>query len=135
MFDTKIAIVLRNDLANWQKMNVVAFLSSGLVGQAPEILGEDYEDAEGNRYNPLAVQPMIVLEGDGGTLSKIHKRALSRDVKTSAYIEEMFKTGHDAANRAVFREYGPEDARIVGLALRAEKRTVDKIIKGAKMYG
>ena len=25
MFDTKIAIVLRDDLANWQKMNVVAF--------------------------------------------------------------------------------------------------------------
>ena len=111
------------------------FLTSGLVGQAPEILGTDYEDAEGNQFNPLAVQPMIVLEGDGPTLSKIHNRALSREVKTSAYIEEMFKTGHDEANRAVFREYGPQDARIVGLAMRAEKKTVDKITKGARMHG
>ena len=134
MFETKIAIVLRDDLANWQKMNVVAFLTSGLVGQSPEILGEDYEDAEGNKFNPLAVQPMIVLSGSGETLSKIHGRALTREVKTSAYIEEMFKTGHDAANRAVFKEYSPDDAKIVGLALRADKKIVDKITKGAKMH-
>lgn len=135
MFDTKIAIVLRNDLANWQKMNVVAFLTSGLVGQAPEVLGEDYEDAEGNQFNPLAIQPMIVLESDDKTLLKIHNRALSRDVKTSAYIEEMFQTGHDQANRAVFKKFGPDNAKIVGLAMRADKKTVDKITKGAKMHG
>ena len=134
MFDTKIAIVLRDDLENWQKMNVVAFLTSGLIGQSPDILGEEYEDADGNKFNPLAVQPMIVLSGNGDTLSKIHGRALNREVKTSAYIEEMFKTGHDAANRAIFKEYGPEDAKIVGLALRAEKKIVDKITKGAKMH-
>ncbi|RED48095.1 DUF2000 family protein [Aestuariispira insulae] len=135
MFDTKIAIVLRNDLASWQKMNVVAFLTSGLVGQTPEILGRDYEDADGNTFNPLAVQPMIVLEGDGNTLSKIHNRALNRQVKTSAYVEEMFQTGHDDANRAVFKSFGPDNAKIVGLAMRAEKKTVDKITKGAKMHG
>lgn len=134
MFDSKISIVLRDDLENWQKMNVVAFLTSGIVGQNPEILGAEYEDAAGNRFNPLAVQPMIVLSGDGATLSKIHQRALTRNLRTSVYIEEMFSTGHDAANRAVFKEYGPEDAKIVGLAIRADKKAVDKVTKGAKMH-
>jgi hypothetical protein len=77
---------------------------------------------------------MVVLAADAETLSGIHRRALERGVKTSAYIEEMFATGHDAANRAVFAEYGPEDAKIVGLALRAEKKIVDKITKGARMH-
>jgi len=55
-------------------------------------------------------------------------------VPCALYLEEMFKTGHDAANRAVFAEYGPEDARIVGIALHADRKLVDKITKGARMH-
>ena len=32
MFDTKIAIIIRDDLATWQKLNVTAFLMSGITG-------------------------------------------------------------------------------------------------------
>jgi hypothetical protein len=134
MFDTKIAIVLREDLQNWQKLNVTAFLASGLFGNTPELLGEPYADAAGNRFNPLCIQPIIVLSATGETLSAIHRRALERGVCASAYVEEMFATGHDAANRAVFAEFGPDDAKVVGLALRAEKKLVDKITKGARMH-
>jgi hypothetical protein len=134
MFDTKIAIVLRDDLVIWQKLNVTAFLATGIAGQSPEILGEPYLDRAGNRYNALSIQPMIVLSADAQTLSQIHRRAIERGVVTSAYIEEMFATGHDAANRAVFAAFAPDDAKIVGIALRAEKKLADKITKGAKMH-
>ena len=46
----------------------------------------------------------------------------------------MFTTGHDAANRETVRAWQPEDLPIVGLALREEKKLVDKITKGAKMH-
>jgi len=36
-FGTKIAIVVREDLATWQKLNVACFLSGGLVGFYPEL--------------------------------------------------------------------------------------------------
>ncbi|MGQ3295335.1 MAG: DUF2000 family protein, partial [Shinella sp.] len=36
MFDTKFAVILREDLEVWQKLNVTAFLSSGIIGQKPE---------------------------------------------------------------------------------------------------
>lgn len=134
MFDTKIAIVIRDDLATWQALNVTAFLTSGIVAQYPGIIGEKYQDKVGNVYNAMSVQPMIVLSADGETLRTILRRSLERSVRTSLYIEEMFATGHDAANRAVFAEYGPEDARIVGVALREEKKIVDKITKGARMH-
>jgi hypothetical protein len=44
MFDTKIAIVVREDLATWQKLNVTAFLTSGIIGANEGLLGERYED-------------------------------------------------------------------------------------------
>ena len=134
MFDTKFAIVLKGDLAVWQKLNVTAFLTSGIVAQSPQIIGEPYRDRAGNLFNPLSIQPVIVLAADGPTLAAIHRRALERGVTTSAYVEEMFSTGHDAANRAVFAEFAPDDAKIVGIALRAEKKLVDKITKGAGMH-
>jgi len=134
MFESKFAIVLRDDLAPWQALNVTAYLTSGVIAQAPEIIGEPYRDKAGNVYNPMTIQPTIVLAADPATIGELHRRALSRGVRTSAYVEEMFATGHDAANRAAFAAFGPDDARIVGVALRAEKKIVDKIVKGARMH-
>ncbi|EPE97658.1 MULTISPECIES: DUF2000 family protein [Rhizobium] len=134
MFDTKIAIVLRNNLASWQKLNVTAFLMSGIAGQHPEMIGEAYKDRAGNLYNPLSIQPIIVLSAEDETMSAIHRRSLERGVTSSLFIEEMFATGHDVANRAVFAEYAPDDAKVVGIAIRAEKKIVDKITKGATMH-
>ena len=134
MFDTKIAIVVRDDLLTWQKLNVTAFLTSGVLGADRDLLGEDYEDASGRLYRPLIVQPMIVLTADSAGLTAIHRRAIDRGVETAIYIEDMFSTGHDAANRAAVRKYPTEALNLVGLALRDEKKTVDKITKGAKMH-
>ena len=134
MFDTKIAIVLRDDLASWQALNVTAFLVSGLVAQKPDLIGEPYRDRVGNLYNPLSRQPMIVLAAPTDKMRTIHQRVLDRGIVASLYVEEMFSTGHDEANRAVFAEFGPDDAKVVGIALHADKKLVDKITKGAKLH-
>jgi len=134
MFDTKIAIIVRDDLVTWQKLNVTAFLTSGIVAQSPTIIGEAYRDAAGNVYNPMSIQPVVVLVADQEALRGIHRRALERDLQVSAYVEEMFATGHDAANREVFAQFHPDNARLVGLALRAGRKVVDKVTKGAKMH-
>ncbi len=134
MFDTKIAVVVREDLAVWQKLNVVAFLTSGVVGANPGLIGEPYEDAAGNTYNALMIQPTIVLSADRETLKAIYRRAMERRARMSLYIEDMFSTGHDAANRAAVKHYPPETLDVVGLALREEKKAVDKITKGARMH-
>jgi len=134
MFDTKVALILRNDLEAWQSLNVTAFLMSGIVAQTPDIIGEPYIDANQNVYNPLSRQPAIVLAVDGDTIAKIHQRALNRGVRMSAYIEDMFATGHDGANRDVFAKADPQNAKFVGIGIHADKRSVDKITKGAKMH-
>ena len=134
MFDTKIAIVVRDDLATWQKLNVTAFLMSGIVGSTPDVIGEPYRDRAGRPHLAMSRQPVIVLTGPANVLANVRNRANDRGVATVAYIEEMFATGHDAANRAVFAEHDASEANTVGIALRADKKLVDKITKGAKMH-
>lgn len=134
MFDTKITIIVRDDLATWRKLNVTAFLTSGVVGATPDLVGEPYLDSAGNRYNPLCVQPIIVMAADGETLRTIHRRALERGARLSLYIADMFETGHDAANRAAVAGHAPDALDIVGLALREDRKLVDKIVKGARMH-
>lgn len=135
MFDTKIVILVRDDLAVWQKLNVTAFLMSGIIGANPEIIGAPYVDLLGNAHLRLSVQPVVVLEGAANVLKNARNRAYTRGVPTAVYIHEMFATGHDEANRAVFRLHGPEEENVVGLALRADKKIADKITAGAKMHG
>jgi hypothetical protein len=53
MFDTKVAIVVLDDLAVWQKLNVTAFLATGIAGAASEAMGEPYEDAAGRLHARL----------------------------------------------------------------------------------
>ena len=134
MFDTKIAIIVRDDLAIWQKLNVTAFLMSGITDANSDLIGEEYVDKDGNRHLPMSRQPVIVLTGAANVLRNARNRANERGIPTVAYIEEMFATGHDEANRAVFSEHMSNEDNTVGIALRADKKTADKITKGAKMH-
>lgn len=134
MFDTKFTIVLRENLAPWQELNVTAFLASGIAHQHQQIIGEPYRDGAGNVYNALPIQPVVIMSADQDLMRKIHLKSLERGVVTSAYIEEMFSTGHDAANRDVFSQFNPDNATLVGIAIRADKKIVDKIVKGARLH-
>jgi hypothetical protein len=59
---------------------------------------------------------------------------MERGVRLSLYIEEMFATGHDAANRAAMKQHLPGTLNVVGLALREDKKLADKVAKGARMH-
>ena len=61
-FDTKIAVLLRDDLLTWQRLNVTAFLVSGLGSALPEVIGAHYADADGVGYLPMFRQPVLVFE-------------------------------------------------------------------------
>ena len=131
-FDTKVAVVVRDDLAVWQRLNVCAFLISGVAAAAgAEAIGEPYEDADGRTYLPLLVQPVLVLAApDVNKLRTIRERAERRGVPLAVYTQEMFATGHDAANRAAVRAVPTADLDLVGVALRAPHRDADAVLRG-----
>lgn len=134
MLDTRIVVIVREDLAVWQKLNVTAFLMSGVTAEHDEIIGDPSVDAEDNPHLRLAGEPVMVLSGTAGMLRNARRRANSRDVPSAVYIDEMFATGNDSANRGVFAEHGPDEENVAGIALRAEKKVADKISKGAKRH-
>lgn len=133
MFDTKIVIVIGDGLAQWQKLNVTAFLASGIAAEAPACIGEPYVDGAGRRYGRMFAQPVLVFAADGDGLRKALRRALAEDLNVVPYVEAMFSTGHDAANREVFTAEDPEALNLVGIGLRGPKKAVDKAIKGLKL--
>jgi hypothetical protein len=133
-FDTKIAIAVREDLATWQKLNVTAFLASAVAGGRPEVIGERYQDGSGHVYLPMFRQPVLVYAASAQALSDAHGRALARELDTAVYIEEMFKTGHDADNRAAVRAVAAGEMALVGLAVYGPKNAVDKIFKGFPLH-
>ena len=134
LFDTKIALIIRDDLASWQQMNVAAFLASGIAASYPESIGEPYEDASGNGYLRLIGQPMLIYGADHAALARVLDRALARGVQPALYTEEMFSTNHDAANREAVRTVERGNLNLVGIAIRAERKVIDKIVDKLKFH-
>jgi hypothetical protein len=107
---TKIAIVVREDLAGWQKLNVTAFLASGIAATAPDSIGAPYRDADGTAYTPMFGQPVLVFTADADRMTR-------------------------TLNRAAVAALARADVDPVGLAVRADRKTVDKIVDGLRLHG
>ena len=134
-FDTKIAVVVRADLEVWQKLNVASFLAGGIAATYPDCIGDAYEDGSGTKYLALIGQPILIYGADRTALSRALERALARNVTPALYTEDMFKTTHDAANREVVKAVARADLNLVGIAMRAERKVIDKIVDGLKFHG
>ena len=133
-FDTKIVIVLHAELPTWQKLNMTAFLASGVAAGAPECIGDNYADADGTKYLPLFGQPVMVFEATADELTRTLDRALGRGVVPAVFTTELFGTGHDEANRDAVAAVARTELDLAGLALRTERRDADKITKGLRLH-
>jgi hypothetical protein len=133
-FDTKVAVVLRDDLLPWQRLNVCAFLVSGVAAANPEIIGAPYVDADDTEYLAMFRQPVLVFQGDAAMLKQAHARALGRELQMSVFTADLFETGNDRDNRAAVRAVARDALDLVGVALHGPKNAVDKVVKGATMH-
>jgi hypothetical protein len=134
MFDTKVAILVLDDMEVWKKLNVTAFLATGIAASVTEAVGQPYVDAEGKRYTPLLGQPIMIYAASRSTLIRTRNQAQQRGLTCGAYVEAMFETGHDAANREVFAAEPADEPALVGIAVRGPIKEVDKAIKGAERH-
>jgi hypothetical protein len=133
-FDTKIAVLLRDDLDVWQRLNVTSFLVSGIGPGNPEVIGEPYADADGTEYLPMFRQPVLVFEASKEVLTRCHERAVSRGVAVAVFTADLFATGNDQDNRAAVRAVQRANLDLVGLAVYGSRGAVDRFVKGARMH-
>lgn len=133
-FETKLAVVVLDDLAVWQKLNVTAFLVSGFAATVPDITGEPYRDGSGEGYQPMFVQPVLVFGADAPGLRRAFERSRERGLVPAIYTAELFATGNDVDNRAAVAAVRTEALDLVELALNGDRKEVDKVVKGMALH-
>jgi hypothetical protein len=133
-FDTKIVVIIREDLETWQKLNATAFLASGIAGTEPEVIGEPYEDGSENHYLPMFRQPVLVFGATGSELRRAFGRARQREIDVALFTDDLFRTNHDLANRAAVKAVAEPDLSLVGIAFRSDRKEADKVVKGLKFH-
>ncbi len=92
------------------------------------------EDGSGNAYLSILGQPVFVYAASAEHLQRTRSRALGRAVPLAIYTMGMFATNNDKDNRAVVKAVEADKLEIVGLALRTDRKSFDKIISGLKLH-
>ena len=88
-------------------------------------------DSDGNRYLPLLVQPVVVLEASAGQAQDRARPRERREVPIALYTADMFATGDDTPTaRRYSGAVATADLDIVGIALRAPHRDADAVLRG-----
>jgi hypothetical protein len=132
--EPKIAVVVRDDLATWQKLNVTAFVVSGITGSSPDLIGLPYEDACGVAYLPMFAIPIVVLTADPAGMRRAFERARTRALRLGVYTEDLFSTGNDVDNRAAVARVATAELNLVGMSVVGERRDVDKALDRLRLH-
>ena len=130
----KIAVVVRDDLATWQALNVTAFLVSGIGTCHPDLIGEPYVDGSGETYLPMFGHPVLVFRADAAGMARAAARCRARHLATAVYTDDLFATDNDVDNRAAVAKMATDDLVLAGIAVAGPRRDVDKALDRLRLH-
>jgi hypothetical protein len=107
---------------------------SGVAGTDADTIGEPYEDASGHRYLPMFRQPVLIFAGSGEQLRRAYDRLRAGGLVFSVFTDDLFATNNDGDNRAAVKAVHSEDLRLAGMALRGDRKAIDKALKGLSLH-
>ncbi|GAB4045537.1 DUF2000 family protein [Spirosoma litoris] len=135
MYDQKVAIIIKDDLLAWQKMNVVSFLASSIAIQFPETHGGAFITADGVKFLPFTKHPILVYKADTSEkLQRAFQRARERDLAIGIYTAPLFATKSGEENVQEIASHRADDLDLVGLILYGANKKVDKALDGLKFH-
>jgi hypothetical protein len=134
MHPWKLAVVVRDDLEMWQRLNVTAFTVSGIGPTRPDLIGEPYRDGSGRTYLPMFGLPVLVYGATGEALTRAFGRAVGRDLDVAVYTDDLFVTDNDVDNRAAVAAVDTEKLSLAGFAVAGERRQVDKALDRLRFH-
>ena len=135
MYDQKIALVLLADLADWQKLNVAAFLAGAVAIEFPETHGASFTNASGATYLPFIKHPIFIYRADDeAQLRRAFQRAKERELRIGIYTRPLFGTKNEEGNHAEIGKFTDEEQELVGIVLYGDRRKVDKSVDGLKFH-
>ena len=135
MPDSKIALVIIDDLQQWQKLNVAAFLASAVAIQFPETHGGSFTTASQSNYMPFLKQPVLIYQaGDPIQMQRTLQRAKERELHIGIYTRPLFATKNEAQNLLEISKYTDDALDLVGIAIYGDGKKVDKALKDLKLH-
>ena len=134
-YDNKIAIIIRGDLLNWQKLNITAFLASSIAIKFPETHGAAFINASGSEYLPFIKHPMMIFKANTQQeINRYFERAKARDLAIGIYTEPLFATRSETENHIEIKKMTDENQVLVGIIIYGENRKVNKALSGLKFH-
>jgi len=133
IFPTKIAVVLLEQLLSWQKLNVTAFLASGVANKYPETMGPEFTDATKINYMAIFRQPVMIFSANQNELRNAYNTARERKLDVGIYTELIFSTQGDE-NLAAIAKYSEADQSLVGIIIYGKSELVNECTKKISLH-
>lgn len=134
-FENKIAIVIKDDLRNWQKLNVASFLASSIAIQFPETHGKSFVNASNSEFLPFIKQPMLIYKAvDQSQLDRAFRRAKERELNIGVFTTPLFSTKNEEENHFELGKTTDDSQDLAGIVLYGENKKVNKALNGLKFH-
>lgn len=134
-YENKIAIVLRSDLSDWQKLNITSSLAGAVAISFPEIHGKSFTNKHGDDYLPFINQPILIYKAENdNAMKRVFNRAKERDLHIGIYPEALFSTKNAEENHRVIEDFGIEEQPLAGLVIYGETKKVYKALDRLKLH-
>ncbi|MDD7887509.1 DUF2000 domain-containing protein [Flavivirga sp. 57AJ16] len=134
-FENKIAIVIKNDLMAWQKLNVASFLASSVAIQFPETHGKPFINASKSEFLPFIKQPILIYKADDqAQINRAFIRAKDRELHIGIYTKSLFATKNEGGNHLEMGKTTDENQELVGIVIYGENRKLNKALNGLKFH-
>ena len=135
IYENEIAIVIKSDLKDWQKLNVVSFLASSVAIQFPETHGKAFINASDAIYLPFIKQPIMIYGANtDDEIKRAFNRAKDRELSIGIYTEPLFSTKCEDENHVEIAKCGDDDQTLVGMVMYGENKKVNKALDGLKFH-
>ena len=135
MYDKKVAIIIKDDLLPWQKMNVVSFLTSSVVIRFPETHGGEFITSDHVKFLPFMKHPILIYKADTPEkLQRAFQRARDRDIAIGIYTNPLFATKSGEENVLEIASHSVNDLDLAGIIIYGENKKVDKALDGLKFH-
>ena len=133
--ENKIAIVIKNDLESWQKLNVASFLASSVAIQFPDTHGKPFINASKSEYLPFIKHPILIYKADtDAEIKRAFNRAKERELNIGIYTASLFATKNEEENLIEIAKYKDDEQNLVGIVIYGDSKKVNKALDSLKFH-
>ncbi|KQT27626.1 hypothetical protein ASG22_20255 [Chryseobacterium sp. Leaf405] len=134
-YDNKIAIVIKDELEVWQKLNVASFLASSVAIKFPDTHGEPFINGSNSTYLPFIKHPILIFKANNDTeMKRAFSRAKERELHIGIYTAELFATKNEEENLIQIANFTDENQNLVGIIMYGDAKKVSKALDGLKFH-